>query len=635
MKIQNPTQLLRPILATLLPLVAFIFQWVFWPFLQPYVWLLFYPAVFFSSWIGGLSGGLVSTMVSTALVVFFFIPPEFSFAIENPKNILSVMVFMVMGVLFSYTQERLKKANRETIEALTATRSANEQLEMRVRQRTAELTKSNELIQASEARYRSALDNMMEGCQIIGFDWRYLYLNDSATSQGRLAKDEMLGRTMMAKYPGIESTDMFAMLRRCMDERTPQRMENEFIYPDGSKGWFELSIQPVMEGIFILSLDITDRKQVEEALRKSEDLFSKAFHGSPAPMTIARQTDGTYIAANESFLRMVECSLEEVIGHTSLELNLIDAEARAKIIRHLRQHGTIHNVEVQAKAKSGRSLNLLTSIENTQLAGEACTITTMLDITDRKQAEEEIHRLNAELEQRVIERTAQLEIANKELEAFSYSVSHDLRTPLRGIDGWSLALLEDYHDRLDEQGRGYLDRVRSEAQRMGRLIDDMLELSRVTRAEMRKETVDLSALAQDIVAKLQETQLQRRVEFVTQDGLMAQGDPQLLEIMFSNLLSNAFKFTGKTSNARIEFGQTTWQEKRAFFVRDNGAGFDMAFASNLFGAFQRMHKVSEFPGTGVGLATVQRIVHRHGGQVWAEAAVNKGATFYFTLEESL
>jgi len=238
------------------------------------------------------------------------------------------------------------------------------------------------------------------------------------------------------------------------------------------------------------------------------------------------------------------------------------------------------------------------------------------------------------LAQRVRERTAQLQAANQELESFAYSVSHDLRAPLRGIDGWSLALLEDCYAQLDDQARQYLDRVRAEAQRMGRLIDDLLQLSRVTRAEMRQEPVDLSALAHTVAARLKEAQPERQVELVIQPGLTAQGDARLLEIALTNLLGNAWKFTGARPQARIEFGQTEVEGRPAFYVRDNGVGYDMAYAEKLFGAFQRMHKTSEFPGTGIGLAIVQRIVHRHGGRAWAEAHVDQGATFYFTLEEA-
>lgn len=245
------------------------------------------------------------------------------------------------------------------------------------------------------------------------------------------------------------------------------------------------------------------------------------------------------------------------------------------------------------------------------------------DVTDRKR-----------LEQRVIQRTAQLESANKELEAFSYSVSHDLRAPLRGIDGWIRALLRDYGSQLDEQAKTYLDKVCSETQCMDNLINDLLQLSRLTSTEMSVKKVNLSAIARMITTRLQEAEPERQVVFEIQEGLQANGDARLLEIALTNLLDNAFKFTEKTPQAHIQFGQTEMEGQRAFFVLDNGAGFDMASAKKLFGAFQRMHKDSEYPGTGVGLTTVQRIIHRHGGRIWAEAATNQGATFYFTLPEN-
>lgn len=255
-------------------------------------------------------------------------------------------------------------------------------------------------------------------------------------------------------------------------------------------------------------------------------------------------------------------------------------------------------------------------------------------IEDQKIAEEKLSQLNARLEYHVAERTAQLEAANKELEAFSYSVSHDLRAPLRGVDGWSLALLEDYGPQLDERGREYIERVRLETRRMGDLIDELLRLSRVARVELKRTSVPLSQMAGRIARQLGEENPARKVELLIQPDLQAAGDEQLCEIMLTNLLSNAFKFTGKHPDARIEFGQLEREGERIFFVRDNGAGFDMAFAKNLFGAFQRMHKQTEFPGNGVGLATVQRIVNRHGGRIWAEAARNQGAVFYFTLPEA-
>ena len=223
------------------------------------------------------------------------------------------------------------------------------------------------------------------------------------------------------------------------------------------------------------------------------------------------------------------------------------------------------------------------------------------------------------------------EAANQELEAFSYSVAHDLRAPLRGVDGFSQALLEDYADKLDDEGRQYLNYLRESAQRMGRLIDDLLALSRVTRAELVREPVDLTGLAESVAAQLQRTEPDRRVEMAIEAGIAVEGDARLLRIALENLLGNAWKFTAKRAEPRIEVGATFEDGNRTYFVRDNGAGFDMAYASKLFGVFQRLHSTAEFEGTGIGLATVQRIISRHGGRIWATGEVDRGATFCFTL----
>lgn len=257
--------------------------------------------------------------------------------------------------------------------------------------------------------------------------------------------------------------------------------------------------------------------------------------------------------------------------------------------------------------------------------------TIMRDVTERKKTEQELRELTSELETRVHERTAELERTNRELESFSYSVSHDLRAPLRAIDGFSRLLLEDYGATLEAEAQDYLIRVRRAVQRMGNLIDDLLNLSRVSRAELRPATVDLSRLATEIAAELREGNGARAVEVSIAPGLTTQGDPQLLRVALHNLLDNAWKYTGKTPGARIEFGAMRQNDETVYFVRDNGAGFDMQYASKLFGAFQRLHSEREFTGTGIGLATVARIVHRHGGQIWAEGEPGAGATFYFIL----
>ena len=257
------------------------------------------------------------------------------------------------------------------------------------------------------------------------------------------------------------------------------------------------------------------------------------------------------------------------------------------------------------------------------------------DITERNLAVEKLRESEKDLEHRVDERTFQLQTANKELEAFAYSVSHDLRAPLHNIDGWSNILLEQYYDKLDLRGRQYLDIVRKEAQHMGHLIDALLKLSRLSRADLTMVYVDLTVLSQEITNCLLKESTDRQVEFIIQPGMVAFGDSNMLEIVLTNLLDNAYKFTGKQPQARIELGQSMIDEKQTFWVRDNGAGFDMDNSKNLFGAFQRMHKQSDFPGTGIGLATVQRIIHRHSGHIWAESKMNEGTTFYFTIPEGI
>jgi light-regulated signal transduction histidine kinase (bacteriophytochrome) len=257
-----------------------------------------------------------------------------------------------------------------------------------------------------------------------------------------------------------------------------------------------------------------------------------------------------------------------------------------------------------------------------------------LDISPQKQAEEALRRLNADLEQRVAERTEQLDAVNKELESFAYSVSHDLRAPLLAIDGFTQIIVEDASERLDPDDMRHLQRARSSAQRMAALIDDLLVLSRASKAELHIQDVDMSSLAASVAAELREADPGRRVEVVVPPGLKATADPTLLRIILDNLLGNAWKFTSKRDQAHIEIGVDGSGGEGVFFVRDDGAGFDSRGAEHLFGAFQRFHTPDQFEGTGIGLATVTRLVSRHGGRVWAESEVDKGATFSFTLPKA-
>jgi PAS domain S-box-containing protein len=366
---------------------------------------------------------------------------------------------------------------------------------------------AEEEMRNAETRYRTTLDHMLEGCQIIGFDFRYLYVNDVASRHGRTPKDELLGRTMMETYPGIEKSHMFFQLQRCMTERVPHSMENEFAFPDGSTAWFRLNFEPVPEGIFILSEDITREKIQEEELR-----------------------------------------------------------------RH-REH----------------------------------------------------------LEELVRERTAQLEAANKELEAFSYSVSHDLRAPLRHIDGFADLLRKRIAESLDDRAKRYLDTISESAKHMGILIDELLVFSRMGRTEVRRTTVDSGRIVRDVIAGFDSQIGGRKIEWAIDTLPRVEADPSMLRLVFQNLVENALKYTKRRQTAKIQIRSITKDGEYVFSVRDNGAGFDMQYVDKLFGVFQRLHASNEFEGTGIGLANVRRIINRHGGRTWAEGKVDEGATFFFSL----
>jgi PAS domain S-box-containing protein len=369
-----------------------------------------------------------------------------------------------------------------------------------------ERKESEKKLMESELKIWNTLDKMMEGIQIIDRNWKYMYVNEAVASQGKHTREELLGHTMMEVYPGIENTELFNVLSRCMDSRKQEFLVNEFEYNDGSKGWFELSIQPVPEGVFILSIDITKRKAAEASIQK----------------------------------------------------------------------------------------------------------------------------LNEELEARVLERTVQLETVNKELESFSYSVSHDLRAPLRAINGYAKMIEEDYASLLDEEGKRLLTTVQYNAQKMGNLIDDLLAFSRLGRKEIQTSEIDVKEMINGTINEINKN-VKHHAEFKIGKLENLHGDYALINQVFYNLISNAVKYSSKVEKPIIRINSEIKGNEVIYQISDNGAGFNMQYGHKLFGVFQRLHGSDEFEGTGVGLAIVQRIISKHKGRVWAEAKVNEGADFYFTL----
>ena len=367
-----------------------------------------------------------------------------------------------------------------------------------------------------------------------------------------------------------------------------------------------------------------ERKKVKRAIQNARE-YTESIVATVREPLVVLDAELRVVSANRSFYQNFQVTPEETEGQLIYDLGNRQwniSRLRQLLEEILPQNISFDNFEMEYDFEIiGRRTMVLNARRIYREANKTQMILLAIeDITERKRAEEELLKSNTELA-----------AVNDELEAFSYSVAHDLLAPLRSIDGFSQALLEDYPDKLDEQGKNYLNRVRAASQNMGQLIDDLLNLSRLTREDMNYEAVNLTMLAQTIAEELKETQPERQVEFVIHEGLVVNGDARLLAVLLENLLGNAWKFTSKHPSARIEFAITQHGDKPVYFVRDDGIGFDMTYVDKLFSTFQRLHAPSEFPGTGIGLATARRIVNRHGGSIRAEGAVEQGATFYFSL----
>ncbi len=680
----------------------------------------------------------------------------------------------------------------------------------------------------SERKYRTTLDNMIEGCQLIGFDWRYIYINDAAEKHNRIAKDKLLGNRYMDCWPGIEETDVFQRIKTCMEQRIPAVLTNRFQFPDGTEGWFDLNIMPSNEGILIFSNDVTlpvqtrkynelgqeiltlvnrytnpaemvekiieairnstgieavavrlregpdypyystsgfeekfvkhekylcnydddgnlvtdvngdplldcmcgnilcgrvdpsksfftdggsfrsgnttellrtttpsdrlartrnrcnsagyesvalvpirsgnmtlgllqlndrrinyfdeeiipfferlcssiglalERNEIMKEITISEAKFRKIFELSPLGKSMTTP-DGT-INVNRSFCKM--------LGYSENELKKIsweaithpdDIEKTSQVIDDiLTGKYDEKRFEKRYLHKSGKVVytDVSTYLHRNTEGNPEFFITTINDITERKIAENEIRELNSELENRVEQRTKQLMDANRELESFSYSVSHDLRAPLRAIHSFTSILKEDYNEVLDNEGKRICGIIEDSSVHMGKLIDDLLSFSRVGRSEMLFSKIDMESMVSTIINEIIDPDLRKKIMITLGKLYSVEGDVNTLRLVWINLISNAVKYSSKKEHPEIMIGSRKNKSSVIYYVKDNGSGFDMKYIDKLFGVFQRLHSQKEFEGNGVGLAIVKRIVTRHGGTVWAESGFESGATFYFSL----
>ncbi len=504
-------------------------------------------------------------------------------------------------------------AELERQRASTLLEQLNQELEAKVEERTAALKER-------ETRYRALMKGASDGILLADEQGNLLEANHKLEKLLGYTRAELTSMHFTQLQPPEELSRVITTFEELANQQLSQILDVNFLHQDGrivpcdvSASAIEINGEKIIQSIF---RDITERKQAEIALQTKTEELDRFFSLALDLLCIAN-TDGFFLRLNNQWEKTLGYLPSELEGKKFMDyVHPDDIEKTLDAMIQLQAGKKILNFVNRYRCRDG----FYRWIEWRAAPSGHLIYAAARDITERKRTDEQIRRY-----------TAQLEASNQELEAFAYSVSHDLRAPLRAIDGFSKALLEDYREIIDEEGQDYFARIRNNVSRMGMLIDDLLRLSRVSRSEIRYTKVNLSTLAQELIDELLASEPERQVEFVSVPEAIAWADPTLMRVVLSNLLANAWKFTSHHQRARIEFGVVNQEEHPTYFVRDDGAGFDMNYAKMLFGVFQRLHSTNEFPGTGIGLATVQRAIHRHGGKVWAEAVIEQGATFYFTF----
>jgi len=586
-----------------------------------------------------------------------------------------LLVKLVPDALVLPSPSALQRANAELEKEIAERRRAeavvsrlNNELEQRVAERTRQLEATNETLVQEISERKRAEQALRESQQLIqaiienstaviyvkDLQGRYLLVNRRWTQLFHLTPEDTLGKTDYDIFSEAAADAFRAMDHRALVANRALTEEEAAPQDDGLHTYVSVKC-PLRDAagkpyaVFGISTDISDRKRAEEALRESQALYHSLVEQMPAGV-FRKDAQGRYVFVNSWFCQLSEAKPEFYLGKTPTEFaaeiaQQTETKLEAGSVADLARRGAEHHatimrtgarIELDEERRFADGRKQYLHVVKAPVFGPDATITgsqgVLIDISERKEAEAKIQQLNTDLEQRVRERTVELEAANKELEAFSYSVSHDLRAPVRHISGFLGLLRKSTGDTLSEQSRYYLDSIAGSAKQMGRLIDDLLVFSRMNRATMERIRVDLQQLLEEAITMLHPEIQGRNVVWKKSPLPVVQADPAMLRQVFTNLLSNAIKYTRPRNPAKIEVGCAKATDKEVvIFVHDNGVGFDMEYASKLFGVFQRLHSDEEFEGTGIGLANVHRIITRHGGCAWAEGQLDRGATFYFSL----
>jgi len=605
----HDTMTRKILIAVALPTTALFFQWILWPWLSPFVWFLFFPASFLAARTTGLVGGLTAATISTVCVWVFFLPPVVATGQASAATLPSTAIFLLTSLLFSRdAQKRLDLIG----EADAALREA---------QRVARLG-----VWSRDLRNGTGLWS----------DQMYVLL-DHPRELGPLSLPDFHRR-----FTAASEARLTEAIGHCAREGVAFEFDAEYARSDGDRRrWLTCRGEAVRDvrGMIVklhgTLQDVTVRKQMELALVRNEALMRLFIEHAPAALAMFDH-DMRYIAASRRWIDDFRLGAD-IIGRPHYEIFQNTPENWRDAHRRGLAGEVVREPEDCYAHPDGTARWLRWEVRPWRDVDDAIggIVIFTEDITHFRTSREKIRRLAATLEQRVAERTAQLATANEELESFCYAVSHDLRAPLRAMSGFSQALVEDHGERLPQEATAYLYEIDLASRHMGDLIDSLLALSRSTRGDARHDAVDMTRLAQRLLEELAREEPHRHVTIDVEQGLEAEGDARMIDTALRNLLGNAWKYTAGKDDAHISVSSVVENGARWFRIADNGAGFDMAYAARLFQPFQRLHRQDEFPGLGVGLATVQRIVRRHGGIIEAMSAPGRGATFRFTLSPPL